>query len=165
MIINKNLEEEFNLAPIEEHEENTEETSLIPIESEEIQISKPLDKISRALPQVEGLVSSDQDFDEVATEAMKAFKDLLELSMNVEERFMGEIASAASNLLSTALNAKTNKTKKKLEMVKLQIRKQEADQKAPPNLEDTPEIEGGSEVVDRNELLRRCKESKTIEKT
>ena len=162
MIINKNLEEEFNMAPAKE----PEETSLIPVESEEIEAIKPQDKISRALPQVEGLVSSDDEFDEVAKESMKAFKDLLELSMNVEERFMGEIATAAGNMLSTSLNAKTNKIKKKLEMVRLQIKKQIADQKAPPNLEDAPEIEGGSEVVDRNELLQRFKkESKIIEKT
>jgi len=65
----------------------------------------------------------DRDYDEYANKAIDAFEDLVELGKSVEDRFIGDVFGAASSMLGNALNAKTNKAQKKIEMVKLQIQK------------------------------------------
>ena len=79
------------------------------------------DKIDAALPQVAGLESADADYDKYADKAMSVFDDLVELGKHVEDRHSADIFNAASSMMTNALNAKTNKAQKKLEMVKLQI--------------------------------------------
>ena len=160
-LINTNLEKEFNLTALEsigeidesEEDENLEET---PKELEgptTLTHYKELDKIEAALPQVFGLDASDQEFDELAEYGLKAHKDLMELAMNVEQRFCGEVAGAAGNMLAHAITAKTNKAKKKLDMITLQLKKQLADHKAKEPAE--PEVlEGESKMFNRNDILR-----------
>jgi hypothetical protein len=155
-IINTNLENEFNLTPMsltEDEQENTEETSLV-LQEEPITLDhyKEIDKITAALPQVYGLDASDQEFDDLAEHGVKAFKDLMELSFNVEQRFCSDVAQAAASMLSTALTAKTNKAKKKLDMITLQIKKQLADHKT-KETEEPEDLEVEAKMFDRNELL------------
>jgi hypothetical protein len=87
--------------------------------------------------------------------AQDTFKDLMDLGMNVEARFSGEIFSNASRMLDTALSAKAHKVNKKLKMVDLQLKKANLDarlaKEAKANGEDTEE--GDGQVVDRNALL------------
>ena len=112
-----------------------------------------LDKISAALPQVKGLGElADKELNEVAEKSMNAYEDLMDLGMNVEARFAGEIFNNASRMLDTALTAKTNKVNKKLKMVDLQIKKATLDLKNKQNAPDTP-ADGQGMVVDRNTLL------------
>lgn len=119
----RKLEETFNLPPMElpeaEEIENEDYT-----DEEMNALIATADKIDAALPQVSGLDRADADYDEYAKKAIDAFDDLLDLSKNVEDRHTADIANAASSMLSNALNAKTNKAQKKLEMVKLQIQKE-----------------------------------------
>jgi hypothetical protein len=79
------------------------------------------DKIDAALPQVSGLDKMDIDYDEYARKSIETFDDLIDLGKNVEDRHSAEIFTAASSMMGNALNAKTNKAQKKLEMVKLQL--------------------------------------------
>jgi len=121
------------------------------------------DKIDAALPEVSGLDRIDSDYDNYADKAIEAFDDLFELSKNVEDRHAADIANAASSMMSNALNAKTNKAQKKLEMVKLQIQKAKLEHEQEkleylkrrhlkkPN-EDTLETEGRI-IATRNDVL------------
>jgi hypothetical protein len=157
MRINTNLESEFNLEPIN------------PMASEELEIPEVIeqydgqailsniDKISAALPLVQGLDSSDKELDELADYAIEAHKNLMDVAMNVEQRFVGEISGAAGNMLGHAITARTNKLKKKLDMINLQIKKQVADARTKSLQKDSgtdsEPLAGEATVFDRNQLL------------
>ena len=154
MRTNTNLEKEFDLAPMNLESEETAIELSEPITLDHYQ---ELDKINEALPVVHGLDSSDQELDELAEYAITAHKDLMDLAMNVEQRFAGEISGAAANFLGQAITARTNKIKKKLDMIALQIKKQVADSKTKTG-DDTPPVDGQSKVLDRNDLLALLQE-------
>lgn len=151
-IINTNLEKEFNLAPLSEKDvESTEE----PI----IKRRKPsfldLDKIDTALPEV-NMDSTDKEFDDLVEKALKAHEDLMDLAMNVEQRFSGEIASTAASMLGHAITAKTNKIRKKLDMIDLQIKKKMVDFKCSQKENKSSQIENKADnevSISRSELL------------
>lgn len=115
-----------------------------------------IEKIDAALPSVRDLESSDQEMDDIAQMATDTFKDLMDLGMNVEARFSGEIFNNASRMLDTALNAKAHKVNKKLKMVDLQLKKANLDarlqQHAAARGEDTEDGEG--QLIDRTALLQ-----------
>jgi len=121
----RKLEETFNLEPMDIPE--IDEADIEDIASYSLDEINSLmvraDKIDAALPQVSGLESADVDYDEYARKAIDTFDDLVELGKNVEDRFAADIFNAASSMMTNALNAKTNKAQKKLEMIKLQIQK------------------------------------------
>ena len=157
-IINTNLENEFNLAPmtLDESEEidESKETAIEISDNQSVVLNNKLDKINAALPQVWGLDSTDKELDDIAEKAMSSYSDLMELAMNIEQRFIGEVSSSAATMLGHAITARTNKIKKKLDMVTLQIKKQLADHKTKQQ-EEPEELEGKSDVFDRNDLLKR----------
>ena len=125
----KKLEEIFNLPAMEkDKEEIFKQNALDNIDPVEIQeLVKRVDKIDIALSEVRGLEAEDASFDKYADMAIEAFIDLIDLGKNVEDRHAGDIFYAASNMMNNAISAKTNKVKKKLEMVRLQIRKGQLD--------------------------------------
>ncbi|SVE63929.1 uncharacterized protein METZ01_LOCUS516783, partial [marine metagenome] len=53
--------------------------------------NRKLDKIEEALPPVDGLEDIGSEMDNIAGEAMKTYKDLMDLGMNVEARYSGRI--------------------------------------------------------------------------
>ena len=114
-----------------------------------------LDKIDAALPSVRDLETSAKEMDDIASLAQDTFKDLMDLGMNVEARFSGEIFNNASRMLDTALSAKSAKINKKLRMVDLQLKKATLDarlaREAHARGEDTED--GDGQTVDRNQLL------------
>jgi hypothetical protein len=114
------------------------------------------DKISSALPKVEGLGSmSDNELDGLAQKAETAFDDLMDLGMNVEARFGARMFEVASTMLKTAVDAKSAKIDKKLKMVELQLKKLAIDKK---NTIDEDPVEGkGFIITDRNSLLAKLK--------
>jgi|TARA_R110000851_G_scaffold213487_1_gene366073 hypothetical protein len=146
----KKLEELFDL----EDEDNSVDEQ--PKEALTItQLNTTLDSVSKidaALPTVRDLETTDAELDDIAETARQTFQDLMDLGMNVEARFAGEIFNNASRMLDTALTAKTNKVNKKLKMVDLQIKKATLDLKNKQNAPDTP-ADGQGMVVDRNTLL------------
>jgi hypothetical protein len=154
MKVNQNLEEEFNLSPLESEEK--EEVALEVAQGpSSIELYEKLDKINAALPIVSGLdTATDKELDDLAEYGLTAHKELMELAMNIEQRFIGEVSASAANMLGHAIDAKTNKIKKKLKMVELQIKKQIADQKV-SNDEVPEDLTGEHTVLDRNELLTR----------
>ena len=125
-----------------------------------------VDKIDAALPSVRELDSSDKEMDDIADLAKDTFKDLMDLGMNVEARFSGEIFNNASRMLDTALNAKQHKVNKKLRMVDLQIKKATLDAKlAKQAYERGDDVEDGQgHAIDRTELLQEILGRNTHEK-
>jgi hypothetical protein len=111
-----------------------------------------VDKIDAALPTIRDLESSDVEMDEIAETAKATFQDLMDLGMNVEARFAGEIFNNASRMLDTALSAKSHKINKKLKMVDLQLKKATLDLRINQSGSDDS-VEGEGVVVDRNTLL------------
>jgi len=110
-----------------------------------------LDKIDAALPQVDGL-AEDAEIDQYAQESFQAYKDLMDLGMNIEPRLAGRIMEVASSMMGNAINAKNIKVDKKLKMIELQLKKMKLDQNAP---EEEAVTGTGTVVADRNELIKQ----------
>ena len=149
----KKLEELFDIASNEDNELNEP----IPGVAEEVtkEALSNLEKIETALPTVRGLEASDREMDELSKKAETSFQDLMDLGIQVDSRFSGDIFSVASNMLNHAITAKTAKLNKKLKMIDLQLKKATLDQrqaKADEKIDNIPLGEGQN--LDRNELLR-----------
>ena len=94
--------------------------------------------------------------DTIATKAEETFDNLMDLGMNVEARFSGQIFDTASKMLNITLNAKQAKIDKKLKMVELQLRKKALDARIDRDLGGNASTEDGeATVLSRNELLDR----------
>ena len=163
----KKLEELFNL----EKAEDTAETLNDKLETEQndkddaqanalIQEKIGLDKIDAALPQVDGL-EDDKEIDQYSNESFQAYKDLMDLGMNIEPRFAGRIMEVASSMMNNAINAKNVKVDKKLKMIELQLKKLKLDQ----NQGDDDAVTGtGTVIADRNELIKQILATKDKDK-
>ena len=128
----------------QEHKHDNEANNLIKTKFD-------LDKIDAALPQVDGL-AEDSEIDQYAQEAFQAYKDLMDLGMNIEPRLAGRIMEVASSMMSNAINAKNVKVDKKLKMIELQLKKMKLDQNAP---EEEAVTGTGTVIADRNELIKQ----------
>lgn len=159
----KKLEELFNLPEIDKTnvppEQSIEEKKEMLESADNI-----IDRINHALPQVRELDSADSELDELANMAKEKFEDLMNLGMNVEARYSGQILQTAGVLLGHAITAKQAKIDKKLRMVDLQLKKMRLDQSASKEASSTP-VEGHAVVLDRNELLKQIlADNKSIKK-
>ena len=158
----KKLEELFNVEVSEEMPLSKEESkktidNVTAEDIPELQTAMAnVDKIDAALPSVRELDTSDKEMDDIADLAKDTFKDLMDLGMNVEARFSGEIFNNASRMLDTALSAKQHKVNKKLRMVDLQIKKATLDAKlAKQARENGDDLEDGQgHAIDRTQLLQ-----------
>jgi len=148
----KKLESLFDLPEIDEEPKETETTAKdVPVLKDTLEA---VDKIDAALPTIRDLETSDRELDEIADTAKQTFQDLMDLGMNVEARFAGEIFNNASKMLDTALTAKTNKINKKLKMVELQLKKANLDLKKSDVSYGQDISDGDGVVLDRNTLLQ-----------
>jgi hypothetical protein len=159
----KKLEDLLNLPEnseiIEKAEEQEKEQKQYAIEEQEktFRDIAEFDKIEAALPAVKGLGDlADKELNEVATKAMQAYEDLMDLGMNVEGRYAGRVFEVAGNMLRTNLDAKTAKLDKKLKMIELQLKKEKLDKESSAGDGDIVNGEGYV-VTDRNSLLERLK--------
>ncbi len=152
----KKLEELFDVADVDpdvDTEEAVEAVQAITASAPDLTTAlEAVDKIDAALPMIRDLETSDTELDEIASTAKDTFQDLMDLGMNVEARFAGEIFNNASKMLDTALSAKNNKINKKLKMIDLQLKKAQLDLKKRQSGEDEP-VETDGVVMDRNALL------------
>jgi len=148
----KKLESLFDLPEIEEQTKETEApVKEVPVLQDTLEA---VDKIDAALPTIRDLETSDKELDEIADTAKQTFQDLMDLGMNVEARFAGEIFNNASKMLDTALTAKTQKINKKLKMVDLQLKKANLDLKKSDTSYGQDVSDGDGVVLDRNTLLQ-----------
>lgn len=168
----KKLEELFNVEVSDEmpltKEENTKVVEEVTAEDiPELQTAMAnVDKIDAALPSVRELGTSDAEMDDIASLAKDTFKDLMDLGMNVEARFSGEIFNNASRMLDTALSAKQHKVNKKLRIVDLQIKKATLDAKLAKQARDNGDDmeDGQGHSIDRTQLLQEILGRNTHEK-
>ena len=157
--MNKKIEDVFDLPPVE-HEVNAQ----YPTDQEEQSLGLDLskmqeqldiaDKIDSALPMVRDLETLDSDMDNYAGQAMNAFKDLMDLGQNVEDRHAAGVFDVASKMMTNAITAKTAKMDKKLKMVQLQLQKAKLDHaESKLNGKDTAIQGEAEEFEDRNTLI------------
>ena len=151
----KKLEEIFNI----ENDDSVTEVEAkesIPVKKTFIQdVDSAIDKIDTALPRVRDLDdTSDKELDDLADLATDKFNDLMDLGMNVDSRFSGNIFQTASQVLGHAITAKQAKLDRKLRTVDLQIKKLRLDKQSQKEGTDDSEIEGKGVVLDRNALLQ-----------
>jgi hypothetical protein len=153
----KKLEQLLDLPQITEAELLAPQTSTPPAVIDLQEQLDQFDKISGALPKVEGLgAMSDLELDGLAGKAEQAFDDLMDLGMNVEAKYGSRMFEVAGNMLKTAVDAKSAKIDKKLKMIELQIKKLALDKKNTGESEDP--VEGkGFIITDRNSLLEKLK--------
>jgi len=120
------------------------------------------DKISAALPQVNGLGDAgDAELDELAQKAKDAYEDIMDLGMNVEARYSGRLFEVAASMLGHAISAKSAKLDKKLKMIDLQLKKQKLDNDANSTEDNGVTLQGdGVIITDRNSLLEKLKQMK-----
>jgi hypothetical protein len=152
----KKLESLFDLAdeePDVDNEEAVEAVKAITATApDRTSALEAVDKIDAALPMIRDLETSDKELDDIADTAKQTFQDLMDLGMNVEARFAGEIFNNASKMLDTALAAKSNKINKKLKMIDLQLKKAQLDLRKKQSGDDDP-VDAEGIVMDRNALL------------
>ena len=92
--------------------------------------------------------------DDIAKKSEDSFNNLMDLGMNVEARFSGQIFDTASKMLTITLNAKQAKIDKKLKMVELQLRKKALDARIDRDMGKLDGAENGeATILSRNELL------------
>jgi hypothetical protein len=165
------IEEVFNMSSSVEQTQSNDETGFDIDKLQETLATA--DKIDQALPAVRDLESLDKDMDTYAEEAMGAFKDLMDLGQNVEDRNAAAIFDSAAKMMTNAITAKTAKMDKKLKMIEMQMRKRKLDleekkielQIAKMNEKDDDNdlIEGAAEVFDRssmiNDIIKKMKET------
>lgn len=148
----KKLEDLFELPDKEDIKQEDSETTEVVVKKLEAAL-QDVDKVDAALPTVRDLETSDEELDDIAETAKNTFNDLMDLGMNVEARYSGDVFNNASRMLETALTAKTNKINKKLKMVELQIKKAQLDLKQREGGYEES-IDGDGIVIDRNALMR-----------
>lgn len=155
----KKLEELFNLEP---KDKNIVPKSINEEIVEKAKASKNLDdtmqavgEISQGLPKISELDNlNDQELDDLANKAERAYDDLMDLGMNVEVRYSGRIFEVAASMMGHAITAKSNKIEKKLKAIDLQLKKLKIDNDA--GVDPNNVINGqGYVITDRNELLKK----------
>jgi len=119
------------------------------------EIKEQFEKITEDLPVAAGLgTAADKELDKIASKAMKAYEDLMDLGMNIEMRYSSRIFEVAGNMLRTSLDAKVAKVNKKLKMLELQLRKEKMEK---DNTDGDIINSSGHIVADRNSILEQLK--------
>jgi len=155
----KKLEEMLDLPESKEiiKEAKAEKPKPIVQHKESLRDIAEFDKISSALPAVKGLGEmADTELNDITERALTAYEDLMDLGMNVEQRYSGRVFEVAGGMLKTGLDAKVAKLDKKLKMIDLQLKKEKMDKDGGTG--DGEMVNGeGYVVTDRNSLLEKLK--------
>ena len=161
----KKLEELFDLPTINDQPEPDVMALITENQHQLDNANDIITRIDQALPQVRDLDSADQELDELSDMARDKFEDLMNLGMNVEARFSGQILQTAGVLLGHAITAKQAKIDKKLKMIDLQLKKMRLDQTSKKDDPAAGAIEGHAVTIDRNELLKQLLANNKEQKT
>lgn len=105
---------------------------------------------------INGFDQHDREMDEISEKAMTSHIDLMELGMNVEVRYAGEIFSVSAQMLKIAADVRNNKVEKKLKLLRLQIDKMRIDKMS--KSDDSNVLDGNAMTLDRNEILKQLQQ-------
>jgi len=156
----KKLEEMLNLPDNEDIKQEAQKQAVVQQEDTFRDIAE-FDKIASALPAVKGLgQKADDELEDIASRALEAYDDLMDLGMNVESRYASRVFEVAGGMLKTSLDAKVAKMDKKLKMIDLQLKKEKMDRDTNPGGEGGIVNGEGYVVSDRNSLLEKLKDMK-----
>lgn len=151
----RKLEEEFNLPHMDDLDNEIQE--VIPDTQQQIaEVQEALtisDKINGALAEVRGMEAHDTEMDDIASQAVESYEQLMSLGMNMTDMAAGPVFSNAAAMLKIALEAKDSKTTRKLKQIDLMLKKANLDERVKKNQpEELEDIQ--SRPLDRNELLK-----------
>jgi hypothetical protein len=151
----RKLEEEFNLPHLDDLDNEIQE--VVPDTQQQIaEVQEALtisDKINGALAEVRGMEAHDTEMDDIASQAVESYEQLMSLGMNMTDMAAGPVFSNAAAMLKIALEAKDSKTTRKLKQIDLMLKKANLDERVKKNQpEELEDIQ--SRPLDRNELLK-----------
>ena len=159
----KKLDELFDLPSIDVETDVDEpaDEHLPTIQSVESAITIS-EKINGALAEVRGMEAHDGEMDDIATQAIKSYEELMSVGFNMTDMAAGPVFSNAAAMLKIALEAKDSKVTRKLKQIDLMLKKARLDQqgqnkKQEGSEEETPEMQ---KTWDRNELQRLLADDK-----
>lgn len=165
----KKLEDAFNLPHMDEMSDDTDETGYdsesvkTDMQSVEDALSVS-EKINMALAEVRGMEVHDSEMDEIASQAVESYEQLMSLGMNMTDMAAGPVFSNAAAMLKIALEAKDSKVSRKLKQIDLMIKKANLDAREKKQEYTDDAIEATSVAFDRNELLKILNNSKDDQK-
>ena len=155
----KRLEEEFNLPHMDEITKLTQENNDNPIVQESckeiLDVEEAMsvsDKINNALAEVRGMEAHDSEMDDIASQAVESYEQLMSLGMNMTDMAAGPVFSNAAAMLKIALEAKDSKTTRKQKRIDLMLKKANLDARTAAK-EDSA-TEATATLLDRNDLLK-----------
>jgi len=137
------------------YDDELSEDELFEESTEIINALTAAEKIDHALSTVSGLSEHDKEMDAVAKKAIRSYKDLCDLGLNVQDSHAGRIYEVAATMLKTALEAKDAKVTRKLKTIELQLKKAKLDQDK--NSKHDADSDASGNEFDRNELLEYMK--------
>ena len=151
----RKLEEEFNLPHLDDLDNEIQE--VVPDTQQQIaEVQEALtisDKRNGALAEVRGMEAHDTEMDDIASQAVESYEQLMSLGMNMTDMAAGPVFSNAAAMLKIALEAKDSKTTRKLKQIDLMLKKANLDERVKKNQpEELEDIQ--SRPLDRNELLK-----------
>jgi len=152
----RKLEEEFNLPHLDDLENADNVSEPVDPKQQIAEIEEAMnlsEKINSALSQVRSMDSHDNEMDDIASQAIDSYEQLMSLGMNMTDMAAGPVFANAANMLKIALEAKDSKTTRKLKQIDLMLKKARVDQ-AEKKLTGGDEIDVESKPLDRNELLK-----------
>lgn len=118
-----------------------------------------LESREQRINQLVDLAEYDKDQDNIFTEAMAAFKDVLTAAGDSPAMAAGKMFDASARFLEIAQNSKVNKLKGRLDVIDLALKKQKIEQASQQQKEDPNSVDAKGYVFDRNELLAEIKNS------
>lgn len=166
----RKLEELLDLAPIERPDADDSEVDDLPVPYDipDLETQSTIEKITSSLPAVTGLgETGDRELDDIASKAVSAYEDLMDLGMNVEAKYSTRVFEVAASMLRNALDAKNAKINNKLKMVELQLKharlEHEQMSRGKKKTTDDDDVVAGSAVIvsDRNSLIEKLKNMKS----
>lgn len=113
------------------------------------------EKLDHSLSTVSDLGENDKEMDAIAERALESYQNLCDMSVNMQDNYVGRVYEVAATMLKVALDAREAKMNRKLKTLELQLKKATL---------DNATNEGGSaraaenNQFDRNELLRIMRE-------
>ena len=149
---------------IEGYEENIEEEKL-EITSDNIsEVMQKAKELRNTLQQLPNSSEYDKRIDEIRTEALQTYKDLMDTGMNVDGRHAHHFIESSINSLRIAMEADNAKLDRKVRLAKLKIEQdrltlqtKKAEHEMKKDAIDGEIIEGGdgSVSIDRNAVIDR----------